>query len=306
MKRVMIVTILIGFGKMKMYIKEGKNKMLKKEKIEKIIKLSLVADTYSLGAHWVYDEEQLKNLPIDWEELNAPQALWHKGKVAGDFTHIGDQAYWLYEFLQNKDKFISQEYFKFWQEKMSSYAGYIDGATRDTLENVANGKMSGSNSHDFSVVGRISPLLLVSKDEAEFLQNVEQLVKLSHDNEKVIEVAKFFAKVLLHVNDEKDIQSLLSKLSLEFSQYVQTSVKEGIESKDKDTFKTIREFGPACDVDEGFRGAIHLLVKYQDNLKELLIQNAKAGGDSSSRSMIVASIIAARRNVDEVPLSWYN
>ena len=279
--------------------------MLKKEKIKEIIKVSLVADTYSLGAHWVYEEEQLKNLRVNWEELNAPQAIWHKGKTAGDFTHIGDQAYWLYRFLQNTDKFEPLEYLTYWQEKMSSYEGYVDGASRETLENMNSGKMSGSTSHDFSVIGRIPSLLLVSNNEDNFIQNVEAFVKLSHDNEHVIEVAKFFAKVLLHVKGSLDIQSLLSELSQGFSEYVKEGVKEGIESKDKDTFQTIREFGPACDIDEGFRGIIHLLVTYSEDLKKLLIQNAKAGGDSSSRSMITASIIAATREVDEIPKSWY-
>lgn len=280
--------------------------MLKKDKIEEIIKLSLVADTYSLGAHWVYDEEQLKNLPIDWEKLNAPQSLWHKGKNAGGFTHIGDQAYWLYKFLKETNKFVPLDYLTYWQNKMSTYTGYVDGASRETLENIEAGKMSGSNSHDFSVIGRIPSLLLVSNDEDDFLQNVEAFVKLSHDNQNVIEVAKFFAKTLLHVKNSSNIEALLSELSLGFNEYVQTGVKEGIASKNKDTFQTIREFGPACDIDEGFRGIIHLLVTYPNDLKKLLIQNAKAGGDSSSRSMITASIIGASRVVDELPKSWYN
>ena len=266
--------------------------MLNKNEIEEIIKISLVADTYSLGAHWVYEEEQLKNLPVDWEELNDPQAIWHKGKSKGDFTHIGDQAYWLYEFLQDKNKFTPQDYLTYWQNKMNDYAGYIDGASRETLENIKNGKMSGSNSHDFSVIGRIPSLLLVSKDEAEFVKNVEAFVKLSHDDDKVIEVALFFAKVLLHVKDYSTIQDAISEISGGFSEYVQKSVKEAVASKNEDTFQTIREFGPACDIDEGFRGIIHLLVKYPEDLKKLLIQNAKAGGDSSSRSMITASIIS--------------
>jgi hypothetical protein len=60
------------------------------KQISNSIMASLVADAYALGAHWVYDEEQLKNLPIDWETLNDAQSMWHKGKIKGDFTHYGD------------------------------------------------------------------------------------------------------------------------------------------------------------------------------------------------------------------------
>jgi len=280
--------------------------MFNTEKIENIIKLSLVSDSYSLGSHWVYDEAKLKNLPIDWNELNAPQALWHKGKNAGDFTHIGDQAYWLYQFIKDKNKFNPQEYLLFWKEKMKTYKGYIDGATRETLENIENGKMSGSNSHDFSVIGRISSLLLVSSDDDAFLNNVQAFVKLSHDNSKVKEVADFLAKLLLHVKQSENIEETITRLSLDCNKYIQNAVKEGLSSKEKDTFTIIREFGPACDVDEGFRGIIHLLVKYTDDMKELLVQNAKAGGDTSSRAMIATSILGARDTVNNLPKSWYN
>jgi len=280
--------------------------MFNLEKIDNIIKLSLVSDSYSLGSHWVYDEEQLKNLPIDWNELNAPQALWHKGKNAGDFTHIGDQAYWLYQFLQDKKRFDSQEYLAFWKEKMKTYKGYIDGATRDTLKNIEQGKMSGSNSHDFSVIGRIPSLLLVSTDEDSFFNNVQAFVKLSHDNNKVLEVAHFFAKLLLHVKQSEDIAETMNRLSLDYSKYIQGAVQEVLSSQEKETFEVIREFGPACDVDEGFRGIIHLLVKYTDDLKELLVQNAKAGGDTSSRAMIATYILIARDTKNNLPKSWFN
>lgn len=279
--------------------------MFNKETIQKLIKVSFISDSYSLGSHWVYDEDQLKSLPIDWDRLNTPQALWHKGKKAGDFTHIGDQAYWLYEFLQDKEKFEAQDYLAFWEEKMKTYEGYKDGASRETLENIRNGKMSGSNSHDFSVIGRIPSLLLVSKSEDEFINNVQAFVKLSHDDEKVVEVATFFAKLLLHVKSSQNIEKTMEELSLSFSDYIQNAVQEGIESKDKDTFTTIREFGPACDVDEGFRGIVHLLARYPDDLKELLVQNAKAGGDNSSRAMVASSVLIAKGVKDKLPESWY-
>ncbi len=58
--------------------------------INHAIEAAFVADAYALGAHWIYDEAQLKSLDLNWEALNAPQAIWHKGKQKGDFTHYGD------------------------------------------------------------------------------------------------------------------------------------------------------------------------------------------------------------------------
>ncbi|MGK0256421.1 MAG: ADP-ribosylglycohydrolase [Arcobacteraceae bacterium] len=280
--------------------------MFNKEKINEIITSALVADSYSLASHWIYDEKQLKDLPINWETLNAPQVMWHKGKKAGDFTHIGDQAFWVSEFMQDKKVFDASSYLKFWQDKMSTYDGYIDGATRGTLENLQEGKEIGSDSHDCSVIGRIAPLLLVSKDEDDFVQNVETFVKLSHNSPNVIEAAMYFARLLFKVSGGKNIEEEMLLLKDDFDTFVQTSVEKGLTSKDANTFDTIRDFGPACDIEECFSGIIHLLAKYPNDLKELLTQNAKAGGDTSSRAMVATMIIVANSSSDGIPKEWFN
>lgn len=279
--------------------------MFTKEEIDEIITAVQVADSYSLGSHWVYDEKQLATLAVDWDTLNAPQAMWHKGKKAGDFTHIGDQFYWLSNFVEDREDFDESLYLKFWQNQMDTYSGYIDGATRNTLENIQQGKFIGSDSDDFSVIGRIAPLLKVSKNEDDFVQNVEKFVKLSHNSENVIESAIFFARLLFRVGDGKNIEQEILYLKNAFNSFIIENVEKGLKSKNEHTFETIRTFGPACGIDEGFAGIIHLLVKYQNDLKELLIQNAKAGGDTSSRAMIATMIFVADSNSKQLPQEWF-
>jgi len=280
--------------------------MFSKEKINEIISSTLAVDSYSLGSHWVYDEKQLQDLPINWETLNAPQAMWHKGKKAGDFTHIGDQLHWLYEFVQDKKEFNPTEYLAFWKEKMSTYTGYIDGATRGTLSNIEDGKNIGSDSDDFSVIARITPLLLISRNEDAFVKNVESFVKLSHNSFHVIETAIFFARLLFRAHDNKNIQQEISSLKNAFDSFIIDNVDKAIASKDANSFDTIRNFGPACGIDEGFPGIIHLLTKYPKDFKELVIQNAKAGGDTSSRAMIATMIIVSNGSSEDLPKEWFD
>lgn len=274
--------------------------------VKRLILTSLVADAYSLGAHWIYDEEQLKELDIDWNILNAPNAMWHKGKKAGDFTHYGDQILWLYEFLKGKNCFDANEYQSFWKTKAENYNGYVDGSTRETLENISKGiKPSGAPSTDLSIVGRIAPLLLVSKTKEEFLKNVEEFVKCTHNSELALISARFFASLLIEVLEGKEIETSILKLKEDYEPNIQTYVSNGILSKQNDTFKTIREFGPACGIEGGFEGVIHLLSKY-NNLKDMLIENAKAGGDSSARGMIASIILTASNSTvfEQIPEDW--
>ncbi len=278
--------------------------MFDRKKIKQLILTSLISDSYSLGAHWVYDEKQLTNSDINWEELNNPLSVWHKGKLAGDFTHYGDQTYWLYKFLEDKESFDENEYLKYWQVKIASYGGYIDGATRQTLENIKNNVVpSGSDSSDLSIIGRITPLLLVSKTKEEFLENVEKFVKLTHNSNKAISASRFFANLLLETLEGNDLNESLEKLKAQSDTHIQALISRGVASKNEDTFQTIREFGPACDIEEGFSGIVHLLSKYT-NLKDMLINNAKAGGDSSARAMIAAAILMSNQSISQIPQNW--
>ncbi|MFA9239355.1 MAG: ADP-ribosylglycohydrolase family protein [Candidatus Paceibacteria bacterium] len=276
------------------------------KKIKDLVLSSLVADSYCLGTHWIYDENQLINNDINWEELNAPMAIWHKGKSAGDFTHYGDQNYWLYEFLKDKNSFNEKEFLDFWFEKMKTYTGYIDASCRKTILNIENGVVpSGANSHDLSIVGRIVPLLKVSKTKEEFLQNVGKFVKLTHNSKEALQSADFFANLLLLVLENNEIEKSILELKNSYDSFFQEMIEKGINSKNSDTFETIRRFGPACDINSGFSGVIHLLCKY-DNLKDMLVANSKAGGDTSARAMIASVIFLANKQISEIPKNWLN
>jgi ADP-ribosylglycohydrolase len=274
------------------------------EKVYDLINSSLAADSYCLGAHWVYDEKQLKEAKIDWECLNAPLAVWHKTKVAGDFTHYGDQLLWLYTFLKDKTSFDADAYQAFWFEKMQNYTGYIDGASRNTIENINNNKTpSGSASSDLAITARIAPLLSISSTPDEFYENVQKFIRVTHNSETALICGDFFAKLLVMVLEKNDIQASIEKLLHLYPQEFQKLIQEGIDSKDADTFATIRKFGPACDVKEGFGGVIHLLCKYKD-LKSMLQENAKAGGDSSARGMNAVLIFMANNPQSQLPKQW--
>jgi len=253
---------------------------------QNLILASLSADAYLLGSHWIYDEEQLKNLAINWQGLNDAQAMWHKDKKAGDFTHYGDQTLFLLEYISKNKSFEKEDFYTFWSEKMSNYDGYIDGATRNALETI------DSANSDLSICGRYAPLLLISQNKEEFLKNVALLTKITHNSELAMSASQFFAELLWDARESQDITGSIENLKHNYPTLLQW-INDGIASKDDDTFTSIREFGPACGIDGGFAGVIHLL-SLDDDFTNLMIKNAKAGGDSSARGMVVAMILATQ------------
>ena len=264
---------------------------------------ALVADAYALGSHWIYDETQLKSLPIDWETLNTPQAMWHKGKEKGDFTHYGDHGKWLYEYIEKNNHFDPSEYASFWVKKMESYQGYIDGSSRETLAILKNNPQSlcCAASHDLSIIGRIAPLLLVSETKEEFLANTQAFVSLTHNSSVVQKAAQFFAAVLFDVALGADIADTLKHTPID--PLLARAHGAAMSSKCQDSFNTIRTFGPACGVEGGFEGTIHVLLSY-DDYKSAMISNAKAGGDNAARGMIIGMIMGAANK--EIPQTWKN
>jgi len=265
------------------------------EKIENSILASLICDRYSLGSHWVYDEKELTNLDINWNTLNAPQSLWHRGKSKGDMTHYGDQTLFLVAFLKTHSSFEKVAYYEFWKEKMSEYSGYIDGSSREAMESM------GASSNDLSICGRIAPLLLVSKTKEDFLANVSAFVSITHNSELALSASTFFAELLWNSQENEDTLSLINELKTSYPMF-KAWINDAISNRDEESFETIREFGPACGIDGGFAGVIYLLLQ-DKSFKELMILNAKAGGDSSARGMIVAMILGIRSEI-KIPEEW--
>ncbi|MGM0519793.1 MAG: ADP-ribosylglycohydrolase family protein [Campylobacterota bacterium] len=280
--------------------------ILDDKKVKELVLVSLVTDSYCLGSHWVYDQNQLLKQNINWQELNNPLAIWHKGKKAGEFTHYGDQTYWLYEFLEDKEFFDENEFFDFWIKKMQSYNGYIDSATKTTLQNFQeSNKPYGSKSSDLSIVGRFAPLLKVSKDKTEFLENVQKLTALTHNSQSAKDASDFFAKLFLEVLENRNIEKSILFLKDGFNSTIQDYIQKAFDSKNANTSEVMKDFGLACDISEGFSGVIHLLLKY-DDYKQMQIANAKAGGETSARGMIAALIFMANKPISKIPRNWFN
>lgn len=280
---------------------------------ESIVWGSLLGDAISLGPHWVYDPAEIAGKIGRPESFHDPISSYHPGKKAGDLTHYGDQVLVLLEYLAENGSFDLDSYAEAWKAFWGNPAtiSYRDGATRTTLANLSSGlppEKAGAPSHDFAGASIIAPLFLVRwANDATLLDACSKIVAFTHNDADVIAAAEFFARTALAVSRGKTIPEALESTggALKDGNLARwfAAAKGSARSGEADS-SVLGEFGLSCNIDGGFSGACHLLLKYPEDPFTALVENAAAGGDSSSRGMPVGMIYGAAGLLDKLPAEW--
>ena len=272
---------------------------------------SFAGDSLALGAHWIYDAEKIRREFGRVDTLRKPLPnSYHPTKEKGDFTHYGDQTFVLLESISARKGFDLSDFSKRWQELFKTYRGYFDQATKKTLQNLAQGKAveeAGSPSTDLSGAARIAPLVfLYHKDRETLVRAARAQTRMTHNNPLVIDSAEFFARVCCKVLDGTAPTKAMTEVAAERFEgsLLDAWVKAGLESSEEDSPPTIARFGQSCHTDEAFPGVVHLIAKYEKDLKEGLVQAVMAGGDSAGRGLMVGMVLGACLGESSLPKDW--
>jgi len=280
---------------------------MKEDKLKGLIWGALLGDAYSLGGHWVYDQEALANATLNLKGLNPPLATYHPTKKAGDFTHYGDQTLWLLEHVNDAKTYDPYNYAKIWQEKMNNYEGYVDGASQTTLTNLNEGASfmgSGSDAHDLSIVGRHAPILFAVKNIDEILERVKFHTFLTHMNKEVLDASKYIVEVTLAMVYDLDVETTLKERAAFYGDMVKEEVHKAFELKDLPSNEAINTLGASCGVKGALASTVYLLLNYHNDFEALLKANVLAGGDSAARAMVAGMVVGARYGFEAIKPSW--
>ncbi|HHO77218.1 MAG TPA: ADP-ribosylglycohydrolase family protein [Deltaproteobacteria bacterium] len=282
-----------------------------KEQAQAMVMASFVGDSLALGAHWIYSTTKIAKDIGRMEDYRKPgEGSYHPTKDKGEFTHYGDQAFVLLESLAEKKDFDLEEFSLKWREMFKDYTGYIDQATKGTLLNISNGASpmeSGSSSNDIAGAARIAPLVYCLRNDPDILvSSARAQTAMTHRDPDTVGSSEFFARIahciLTGGSPSMSITEVTDKYFKDTP--IAVWVEKGIESKGHDSVETIRAFGQSCHTPDAFPGIIHLITKYEGDLKEALIQSVIAGGDSAARSMIVGMILGAHLGMEAIPEAW--
>jgi ADP-ribosylglycohydrolase len=276
-----------------------------------MVMAAFAADALALGAHWIYDTELISKRFGKVDAFLKPGAdSYHPTKERGAFTHYGDQTLVLLESIAEKRGFDLFDFFDRWQALFKTYKGYIDNATRITLSRFAGGsgpEDPGSPSDDLAGASRIAPLVYAYRNDLDTLvESAKAQTRMTHGDPLTIDSAEFFARVAYLVLHETSPAKAMKQVAEEQFRTSRISgwVAAGLASTDKESLPSIATFGQTCHTPEAFPGVVHLIARYQNDLKEALIQSVMAGGDSAARGMIVGMVLGAYLGPDALPQQW--
>ena len=181
---------------------------------------------------------------------------------------------------------------------------YAEEYHRAFFNNYAKGKQLQSCGISDYHIGGLSmiPALLASmeaidqNDPSDQLENVLNLVRLTHEHEYTRRAATDLSRIFQRLINGESIRHTLTNLPLPG---VSTRLLQKWETmKDREVVGEI--LSSACYLPESFVASLHFVWKYHDDFSMAVLANAKAGGDNCHRGVVVGSIVAMQTGVPEI------
>jgi ADP-ribosylglycohydrolase len=202
-----------------------------------------------------------------------------------------------------------------------SYRGYLDHATKDTLENYRRFCEADSPDHydfqqgadDDQLAGasRLASLVARYWREPNLSELVEVATKVCQNNSTAIGYMKFHGLFLVELLFGRDIHRALNNaqvrldfvapdLSPEIRQKIQQALGETFEEVTETTLR----FGQACPLPQSFPSALHAFLKHSDDFETAILATLRAGGDNAGRGAMLGAWLGAHLGIDAIPRDW--
>lgn len=279
-----------------------------------LIYAALLSNASCLGVHWIYNHAYLEDLAKNQSLLfmKQNQALYDDAKPSyyvypnheiGQVTVQGEILRWLYQSLEQKPNFSVLDYETLLYDKFrpgGAYHGYVETYAKKmilkTLSKELDVKLDEIKKQDTHLVGFMPYLATKALDLP--IQKAWELTQLFTDNQEYLTYFLYF-DVLFELIEHHDIKKAI-ELALPYAPetYIE-KLKAAMSTENTNTF--IKNFaGRACSIDQAIPVIIHILY-HTENFTSALELNAKIGGASSDRGLLIAAILS---KIYTIPDTW--
>ena len=285
----------------------------------------VVGDAAALGTHWIYDlAEMAKEYPEGVNGFEPPhEGHYHFGKKPGDQTHYGDGALVLLESLAREGEFDAKAFGASFVRVFhpAAYKGYLDKATKGTLENYEAFTRSrspdefdfqqGADDDHMAAASRLAALVVRYWKDSNLLSIVEQATRVCQHNQQTIAFMKFNALLLTELFRGHDVrealhrvEDLIEPIDPLYGVQARQKSRQAQAHLAEDVVKATTTLGQRCPLPKSFPSSIHALLKHSENFKEAILAILRAGGDNAGRAALVGGWLGAHLGLDAIPKTW--
>lgn len=282
--------------------------------MKKYIYPALLSNAASLGVHWIYNVNYLEALSKKQSllfltqdrkrfEQASPSFYVYPDAELGDLSVQGEILKWLYKAISLNKEFNQDDYKNLLLNKFlpgGQYKGYVETYAKKLIViNLLDQLKLDSNhiiSNDNHLVGFMP--YLVTKELNLTLDKAWSLVQLFTQHTFYLSYYKMFDSILENIKVlglKKAIEEALNLGPKE----MQETLKKAVSIKDTNHFIDTYA-GRACSIEDAIPVIIHILY-HTKSYESALELNAKIGGASADRALIIGAII---NQVYDLPDTW--
>lgn len=284
----------------------------------------LVGDAAALGSHWIYNLSELEAAyPNGIHGFETPkEGHYHAGKSPGDFTHYGDAAMILLQSIASCGRFDAIHFGHQFIETMApgKYSGYIDHATRGTIENKQNFEdlhpdetfdfRQGADDDQLATASSLAPVVAAHFKDDALLEIVESVTRVRQNNDRAVAYMQTHALILLELLAGRDIHSALHRVEEIaakdniFGVELKRKINSAFSSSGKSVIDATLELGQSCPLISSFPSSLHSLIKHHESYAQCILAILRAGGDNAGRTSMTGAWLGAQLGIHAIPELW--
>jgi len=285
---------------------------------------SFLGDAAGLGTHWIYNLEDLREkYPEGVGGFEEPRpGHYHAGKEPGSFTHYGDASLLLLESIAEEGGFDAGLFGQRFVERMAPgvYDGYVDSATRGTVENYRDWTdrhpgepydfQNGADDDQLATATSLPALAVRYAGTANWLERVEDLARVRQNNGRAIAYARTQADLLGELLQGTDLHSALHRVEEragkdpDFGPELLRRFRDAFERKHLSMERATGELGQACPLISSFPAALHALLREPEDFRACITGILAAGGDNAGRASLAGGCLGAHLGEAALPPAW--
>jgi ADP-ribosylglycohydrolase len=283
-----------------------------RDRIAGLLYGSLAGDALALGAHWIYDQEELRRDFGRVSDYLDPRAdSYHPAKRRGQQTHYGDQALTLMGSLPARGGFDFEAFARDWRQMWNGYPDYFDHATKDTLANLASGtppRGAASTSTELGGAARIAPLLAAMAGEpvADAVDAARAQTGLTHGSKIAGDAAAFLTRLVFALLGGAGMDAAVGQAAgAAYDELDFAEIRQRVAAARRVSIGAAAEsLGLACPTAQSLPTVLMLLDRCGDDFEDALIENTMAGGDNAARGLALGLVLGAKVGQAGIPKRW--